>query len=124
MESCLKLSKVGTEEAVNIMKYWSVIGVLQYLLHTQPNLAFTVGCLSRFMEAPRTGHLAAVKRILRYMAGTQDHGHHYTKREDGPPKLVGYSDTDIACDVDTRRSTSRVIIFLTGNPIMWQAAKQ
>jgi hypothetical protein len=69
------------------------------------------------MEDRRDDHLAAVKRILRYMAGTWDHGLQYTRREVGPPKLVGYNDADMAGDIDTRRSTSGVIFFLTGNPI-------
>jgi hypothetical protein len=66
------------------------------------------------MEDRRDDHLAAVKRILRYVAGTWDHRLQYTV---GPPKLVGYSDTDMAGDINTRRSTSGVIFFLTGNPI-------
>jgi hypothetical protein len=124
MESRLKLSKVGTEEAVNLTEYWSVIGVLHYLLHTQPDLAFSVGYLSWFMEASRTDHLAAIKRILWYVVGTRDHRLHYTRCEDGLLKLVVYSDTNIAGDIDTRRSTSEVIFFLVDNPITWQAAKQ
>jgi hypothetical protein len=124
MESRLKLSKVGTEEAVNITEYQSVIGALRYLLHTWPDLAFSVGYLSRFMETPHTDHLTAIKRVLRYVAGTRDHGLHYTRREDEGLKLVGYSDVDMAGDIDTRRSTSGVIFFLGGNPITWQAAKQ
>jgi hypothetical protein len=83
MESQLKLSKVGTEEAVNVTEYQSVIGALRYLLHTRPDLTFAVGYLSRFMEAPYVDHLAAVKRILRYVAGTRDYGLHYTRRENG-----------------------------------------
>jgi hypothetical protein len=96
MESRLKLSKVGAEEAMNITEYWSVIGTLRYLLHTRPDLTFIVSYLSRFMEALCTDHLTTVKRVL-----------WYTKREDGPPKLIGYIDVDMAGDVDTRRSTSR-----------------
>jgi hypothetical protein len=61
MESRLKLSKVGTEEAVNVTEYQSVIGALRYLLHTWPDLTFSVGYLSRFMEAPHTDHLVDVK---------------------------------------------------------------
>jgi hypothetical protein len=117
MESHLKLSKVGTEEAVNVMEYQSIISVLRYLLHTQPDLVFAIGYLSQFMEAPHTDHLAAVKRVLRYMVGTRHHRLHYTKREDEPPKLVVYN------DADTRKSTSNIIFFLAGNPITWQVAK-
>jgi hypothetical protein len=70
MESRLKLTKQITAEAINAMEYRSIVGALRYLLHTQPNLAFSVGYLSRFMEEPRTNHLTGVKCVLRYVAGT------------------------------------------------------
>jgi hypothetical protein len=94
------------------------------LLHTRPDLAFAVGYLSRFMEAPREDHLIAVKRVLRYVAGTQGHGLHYTKHEEGMPKLIGYSDADMGGDIDDRKSTSGIVFFLAGNPVTWQTAKQ
>jgi hypothetical protein len=124
MENRLKLSKSSTEPAVNATEYRSIIGALRYLLHTRPDLAFAVGYLSRFMEEPRDDHLAAVKRVLRYLAGTQEHGLFYTRHGDGPAKLAGYSDADLAGCVDTRRSTSGIIFFLGGNPISWQSNKQ
>jgi hypothetical protein len=75
------------------------------------------------MEAPHSDHPTAVKRLLRYVAGTKGHGLHYTRHEDGEPKLVGYNDADLAEDVDTRKRTSGIIFFLGGNPITWQASK-
>jgi hypothetical protein len=38
--------------------------------------------------------------------------------------LIGYSDADMAGDVDTRRSTSGIMFFLGDSPITWQSAKQ
>jgi hypothetical protein len=77
----------------------------------------------RFMEAPREDHLIAVKRVLRYVAGTQGHELHYTKHEEGPPKLIGYNDADMGGDIDGRKSTSGIVFFLAGNPVTWQTAK-
>jgi hypothetical protein len=70
MESRLKLSKQSTAEAVDATEYRSLIRVLRYLLHTRPDMAFSVGYLSRFMKGPHSDHLPAVKRLLRYVAGT------------------------------------------------------
>lgn len=123
MESRLKLSKQSTAEPVNAMEYRRIIGALRYLLHTRPDLAFSVGYLSRFMEEPHQDHFTAVKRVLRYVAGTQDQGIRYCKSE-GQCKLVGFSDADMAGDADDRKSTSGYIFFLGGNPIAWQSAKQ
>ena len=39
-------------------------------------------------------------------------------------ELVGYSDSDIADDVDDRKSTSGMIYFLSGGAICWQSTKQ
>ena len=38
--------------------------------------------------------------------------------------LLGYSDSDLAGDVDSRKNTSGVIFFLGESPISWQSAKQ
>jgi hypothetical protein len=58
------------------------------------------------------------------VAGTRSHGLHYTKHEEGPPKLIGYSDADMGGDIDDRKRTSGIVFFLAGNPVTWQAAKQ
>jgi hypothetical protein len=80
--------------------------------------------LSHFMEEPHADHLVAMKRVLRYVAGTQDFGMFYTKQEELPLKLTGFSDADMGGDIDTRRSTSGIVFFLGGNPISWQSSKQ
>ena len=70
------------------------------------------------MEAPREKHLVAVKCILRYVAGTRDWGVRYCAGSGKEKlKLVGYSDSDMACDVDDRKSTSEMIYFLSGGAI-------
>jgi hypothetical protein len=55
---------------VDATTYQSIIGSLRYLVNTRPNLAFAIGYVSCFLEEPREDHLAAVMRILRYVAGT------------------------------------------------------
>jgi hypothetical protein len=50
---------------------------LRYLVHTRPDIAYTVGYVSRFMERLTEEHRGAVKHILRYVAGTLDYGCHY-----------------------------------------------
>jgi hypothetical protein len=43
-------------------------------MHTRPDLAFAVGYVSQFMERPTMEHQQAIKRILRYIAGSLDYG--------------------------------------------------
>lgn len=54
------------------MEYRSVIGKLQYLSLTRPDIAFTVNKLSQFMNRPMTEHWTIVKQLLRYLVGTID----------------------------------------------------
>jgi hypothetical protein len=74
------------------------------------------------MEDPKQDHMAALKHVLRYVAASIDYGLMYTEK--GEFKLLGYSDSDMAGDVDDRRSTTGVIFFLGGNPVIWTSQKQ
>ena len=104
--------------------YRSLVGSLRYLVHTRPDISFAVGYVSRFMEKPRLEHFAAVKHLLRYIAGTVDYGIIYPKCSDSCNRLVGYSDSDLGGDVDDRKSTTGVIFFMGEMPISWQSHKQ
>ncbi|BAF28754.2 Os11g0656500 [Oryza sativa Japonica Group] len=122
MEPRLKLSKESAGSLVDATEYRSLVGSLRYLVNTRPDLAYSVGYVSRFMEKPTDEHLAAVKRIIRYVAGTIHLGCRYVKEVEGG--LQGYSDSDMAGDIDTRKSTTGVIFFLGKNPVSWQSQKQ
>ena len=119
MDSKSKLSAIDGAPVTDPSEYRSLIGSLRYLCNSRPDLAYAVGYLSRFMEAPRQEHLAAVKCVLRYVAGTLHWGLHYHpgRKNEGTPKLLGYSDSDLAGDVNDRKSTSGLIFFLVGGLI-------
>jgi hypothetical protein len=124
MEHRLKLSKDSSNPSVDATEYRSLVGSLRYLLHTRPDLAFTVGYVSWFMEESHTKHMAVVTHIPRYIAGSIDLGLWYERREKEELLLDGYSDSDLAGDVDSRKSTSGMLFFLCDNAISWQSTKQ
>ena len=64
-----KLSKHEGEllNAEDSTKYRSVVGALQYLTLTRPDLAYLVNKVCQFLHSPTTVHWSAVKRILRYV---------------------------------------------------------
>jgi hypothetical protein len=53
--------------AVNPTEYCKVIGALQYLSLTRPDISFAVNKLSQFMHCSSTIHWTATKRLLRYL---------------------------------------------------------
>ncbi|KAH7858787.1 hypothetical protein Vadar_028059 [Vaccinium darrowii] len=125
MEARLKLSKSSTSPFVDATKYRSIVGCLRYLVHTRPDLAYSVGYVSRFMQEPHEEHYAAVKHILRYIAGTRSLGCFYGKKKgDGRAILTGFSDSDMAGDPEDRKSTTGVLFFFGHSPITWQSQKQ
>ena len=91
MESRLKLSKKSSAPAVDHTQYRSIVGSLRYLVNSRPDLAFSVGYVSRFMENLTSEHLTSVKRILRYIAGTLHYGCFYQREREA--RLVGSSDS-------------------------------
>ena len=125
MEPRLKLSKRSQAPAVDATEYRSVVGSLRYLVNTRPDLAYSVGVVSRFMEAPTIEHWADVKQILRYIKGTTNFGCVYLReKQKEMVELLGYSDSDLAGDIDDRKSTSGVAYFLGRSIVSWLSQKQ
>ncbi|CAI9279827.1 unnamed protein product [Lactuca saligna] len=102
--------------------YRSLVGALQYLTITHPDLSYAINQVSQFLHAPTMAHFQAVKHILRYVRGTVAYGLTYKRSPTIP--LVAYSDADWARCTDTRRSTYGYSIFLGGNLVSWSAKKQ
>ena len=123
MDQRHKLSKRSSNPPVDTTMYRSVVGSLRYLVHTRPDLAYSVGIVGRSMENPTTEHMSAVKQILRYVKGTINLGCTYRKGKEGLI-LRGYSDSDMAGDVDDRKSTTGMVFYLGPNPISWNSQKQ
>eukprot|EP00253_Pinus_taeda_P020821 PITA_20821 len=103
MEQNLKLTSIEGKEFEDATKYRQLVGSLNYLTTTRPDISFAVGTLSRFMQKPCEGHWSAAKRVLRYLKGTQDFGIKHTQVDDF--SLIGYSDSEFDGDKETGVST-------------------
>jgi len=90
MDPGMKLDADKQGERTDATRYRRIIGCLRYLLHTRPDMSYSVGVASRFMEKPTVKHFNAVKQILRYLKGTLNLGLVYTQ-EKKPEVLVGYT---------------------------------
>lgn len=89
-------------------QYRSIVGALQYLTITRPDISFAVNQVCQFLHSPTTIHLVAVKRILRYLKLTYNRGLLYRP---SPLKLQAFCDVDYEGDPDTR-SLQVVIAFI------------
>jgi histone deacetylase 1/2 len=58
--------RLGLDDATK----YSVVGALQYLTLTRPNISFVVNKVCQFLHAPTIVHWSSVKRILRYIHAT------------------------------------------------------
>jgi histone deacetylase 1/2 len=103
-------------------RYRSIVGALQYLTLTRPDIAFSVNKVCQFLHAPTEIHWAAVKRILRYLR--QDTKIGLKIQKCNSMLLSAFSDADWAGSVDDRRSTSGFAVFLGSNLVSWSARKQ
>ncbi|XP_071685020.1 uncharacterized mitochondrial protein AtMg00810-like [Lolium perenne] len=85
-------------------EYRSLVGGLQYLTITRPDISYAVNHVCQYLHSPRDAHMTVVKRILRL--------------------LSAFSDADWVGNADDRRSTGGYAVFFGPNLIAWSARKQ
>ncbi|RVW35066.1 Retrovirus-related Pol polyprotein from transposon RE1 [Vitis vinifera] len=103
-------------------RYRRLVGKLNYLTITRPDISFPVSVVSQFLQSPCDSHWDAVIRNLRYVKSTPGQSVLYENR--GHTQVVGYTDADWAGSPTDRRSTSGYCVFIGGNLISWKSNKQ
>ncbi|CAJ2641428.1 unnamed protein product [Trifolium pratense] len=107
------------------MKFIFIVGALQYATLTRPEISYSVNKVCQFLANPLQDHWKAVKRILRYLSGTTNHGLLLQAAPTNQPlSLIGFCDADWASDPDDRRSTSGACIYVGPNLVSWWSKKQ
>lgn len=117
----VNLSKnTSNNEPINF-PYREAVGALLFLSSvSRPDIAYAVNVISRYVNNPGPSHVTAVKRIVRYLINSKDMSIVYQ----GNVELVGYSDSDFAGDLDTRKSNTGYIFLMNGGPVTWSSRKQ
>lgn len=110
-------------DTMSNVPYRSAVGALLYLaVVARPDISAAVGTVARYQLNPGMAHWTAVKRILRYLKGTANTCLIYNGNQG--TELVGFSDSDWAGCIDTRRSTTGYVFIMGGAAITWQSKRQ
>ena len=99
------------------VSYASVVGSLIYaMVCIRLDIAYAVGIVNRFILNLEIEHWNAIKWIMRYLWDTS-----YLKLYSGneKPILVGYMDSEMAGDIDTRKSTLGYLITFVSGAVAW-----
>ncbi|UYV60287.1 hypothetical protein LAZ67_1000726 [Cordylochernes scorpioides] len=107
-----KMPKFPFREAVGSLMFASCV--------SRPDITYAVSQVSKFLEYPGPAHCTTVKNIFRYLKGTPHKGILFT----GQDQLVGYSDSDFARDVDSRKSTTGYAFMMKGGTVSWASQRQ
>jgi hypothetical protein len=92
VDSKKKLSIEDGTPLENINQYQMFVGKLIYFTITRPDLAYVVSQINKFMHAPKTCHLEAINKILRYLKET--YGKRILMKNNKSNEVCGYTNAD------------------------------
>ena len=106
-------------DSMNQQRYQSAVGSLMYaMIGTRPDIAYAVSAISQYSTNPGAAHWTAVRRIFRYLAGTQTLGLRY-----GAGDCPGYTDADWGTGED-RKSIGGYAFLINGAAVAGMSKKQ
>ena len=103
-------------------RYRRLVGKLNYLTVTHPDIAHSVSVVSQYMSSLTVDHWAAIKHILCYLKEAPGRGIVYSNH--GHNRLECFMDVDWARSKENMRSTSGYYVFVGGNLVSWKSKKQ
>lgn len=105
-------------------EYQSMVGSLVWLaLATRPDLTYAVNFFSRFNSNPSDHHIHGVRKVLKYVSGTSSYAL-CLGEPNFPTGLHGYSDADLAGDLEKRKSISAYVFKYANSTINWGSRLQ
>lgn len=111
--------------------YPAFVGAVMFLAtRSRPDIAYSLGVLSRFVSAPMAFHLPLIKHLLRYLQATIDwglwypSGRYFRECSKGVPQnMLLYTDSD-HCGEEKKRSTSGWVVQVFGSTVAWGSKLQ
>ncbi|KAJ8765191.1 hypothetical protein K2173_011451 [Erythroxylum novogranatense] len=105
MATAPTLSRSMGEVLPSSKEYRQMVGALQYLTLTRPDIAFAFNKLAQFLHCPTDIHWQACKWLLHYLQG------------------ISNNSDRVSCPND-RRFTGGYLVYFGGNLIFWYNKKQ
>ncbi|XP_020702165.1 uncharacterized protein LOC110113807, partial [Dendrobium catenatum] len=121
--SFTKIPVSGSDDppVFDALTYRKIIGSLQYLTLTRPDISYAMNTLSQHMHNPATIHTVMLKKLIRYIKGFANYGLPIYRSN---LLLRTFSDADWASDPITRKSTSGFCTYLGDTLVSWTVKKQ
>ena len=101
--------------------YRSIVGSLQYLTQTRPDIAFTINKLSQVFAAPTNLHWQTCKKVLRYLQSIAHFGLQFF--DSSFLTLKAYSNANWGSNPYDRRSAGGYCVYLGSNLVSWSFKK-
>ena len=111
MAQSLHLIREG-ELFEDLERYRRLVGKLNYITVTRPDIAYFVSVVSQYMSSPTVDHGTAIKHILCYLKGAPGCGILYSNHRHN--RLECFTDADWAGSKEDRRSTLGYCVFVGG----------
>ncbi|XP_020970268.1 uncharacterized protein LOC107621029 [Arachis ipaensis] len=122
MDYVEKLSNGIGELLTDSSQYRRIKGMLLYLLNTRPDISYAIEKLRQFLDCATNEHLKAMHRLVRYIKSSRATGLFFSA--DSNLHLIGFSDSDWVCCVDSRRSISAYCFYRGPSLVTWKSKKQ
>jgi hypothetical protein len=137
-----QMPKSGFAEALQVATYpyRELIGTLLWISNgTRPDIVFAVNTPAKFTCNPGLLHWRAALRVLGFLKTTKHYCIRYAQKHFNEnitsggymrgrlpitPGLQCYVVASHAADIDTRRSTTGYIFFISEGPVSWQSRMQ
>ena len=109
----LMMLDVSSSTPATVKEYQQIVGALMWLMRTRPDMHYCINLLARYLRTATSAHVAIARgRPMRYLMGTIGYGIVFSPG-DGEWRLEGSSDSDLAGDLGTAKSTSGVTTQLS-----------
>jgi len=112
----------AADELLAHLPYHSLVGCLMYItLSTCPDIAYTISCLSCFLDCYHVEHWNAAVHVVHYLKGTPT----LPLILGGDSiQLIGFMDSDYTNDLDSHKSVGSYCFTLGSNMASWSLCKQ